>query len=189
MKRILLASLILALSTASNAGILIEPYIGYSINSGENGQSPKMEYEMNAPFIGGRLGYQSMGFMFGVDFNKGLESSLTLKVNGTEGDTDAEQQTIGAFVGYNLPALLRIWGGYYFSSKLEFTESNSEYKGSGFGVGVGYTGLPFVSLNLEYRTHTFDEAEFSDGSTASLSGASEVDFNQIMLSVSAPFDF
>lgn len=192
MKRLLLISALLLSSTAVHAGILIEPYVGYGIGSGEDSDSPKTEYDMNAPFIGGRLGYQALGFMAGLDFTKWMESELEGKTSLGTSTADADQQTIGAFVGYNLPALLRVWVGYYFSHKIEIQSGSSvgdEFKGGGYGLGVGFTALPMLSINLEYRMHTFDEHKnASSGSTSALNGSSEIDFNQIMISASLPLD-
>lgn len=192
MKRLLIISVLLLSSSAANAGILIEPYVGFGIGSGEDGDTPKTEYDLNSPFIGGRLGYQALGFMAGLDYTKGMESDFESKTSGTTSKVDGDQQTIGAFVGYNLPALLRVWVGYYFSHKIEVQSGSSvgdEFKGGGYGLGVGFTALPLLSINLEYRMHTLDEyKDASTGSTSALNGNNEIDFNQIMISASLPLD-
>ena len=51
----------------------------------------------------------------------------------------------------------------------------------GYGLGIGFTGLPFVSLNLEIEALNYD-AE-SSGVETDYSVASTI------LSVSMPFDF
>jgi len=190
MKRLLLIGTLLLSATTAQADLLIEPYLGFGISSGENGASPKTEYSQNSPFIGGRLGYQVIGLMAGLDYTKGMEGDFERKTNGSTSKADVDQQTLGLFVGYNLPIMLRAWVSYYLSSKLEFQSSSAvgdQYKGGGYGVGVGFTGLPLVSLNLEYRMLSFDEYKnASTGNTSSLSGNSEIDYNQLMLSVSIP---
>lgn len=192
MKRILIAFLFL-LSTSAYAGLLIEPYLGFSIGSGEDGENPKTEYSQNTPLYGARLGYQVLGFMAGLDYSKGMESEFENKVTGgTTTKPDATQQTFGIFVGYNLPIMLRAWVSYNFASKISIesgADVGDEFKGGGYALGVGFTGLPFVSLNLEYRMNTFDEYKTaSTGVTSALNGAGEVDYNQILLSVSLPVD-
>ena len=187
MKRLLIASLFLFASSAQ-AGFLLEPYAGLSFGSGENSATIKTEYDYNAPMLGARAGYQYLGLMFGLDYSMGMDQ----KTAGSTVTADVSQSTLGLFVGYNLPVMLRAWAAYYLNTSLEVeagTSVGDEFNGKGYGLGVGFTGLPFVSLNLEYRMMTFDEyKDKSAGSTATLSGASEIDFNQILLSVSLPLD-
>lgn len=191
MKKILCAFL-LFISTSIQAGILIEPYIGLNFASGEDGQTLKTDYDQSSPFIGSRLGYQTLGFMFGLDYTKGMESDLEIKTTSSTVKQDADQSTLGLFVGYNLPVMLRAWAAYYVTTTIELQSGvnvGDEYKGSGYGLGVGFTGLPLVSLNLEYRMMTFDELkDNSTGLKSTLSGTNEIDYNQVMLSVSLPLD-
>lgn len=191
MKRILLASLFL-FATSAQAGFLIEPYVGFGISSGENSNTAKVEYDQTAPFLGARVGYQTLGFMFGLDYTKGMEADFDTKVGSVTSTTDLDQSTFGVFVGYNLPVMLRVWGAYYFDTTLEQQSgagTGDEISGNGIGLGAGFTGLPFVSLNLEYRMMTLDESkDNSTGTTTKLTGTDEVDYNQIMLSVSLPLN-
>ncbi|MBH48855.1 MAG: hypothetical protein CME71_11870 [Halobacteriovorax sp.] len=191
MKRLLIASLFLFASSAQ-AGLLVEPYVGINLASGENGASPKTEYDQTAPFLGARLGYQTFGFMFGLDYTKGMEGDFETKFGSTTSTVDSAQSTMGAFIGYNLPVMFRVWGAYYFDTTLEQksgTGTGDEISGSGLGLGAGFTGLPFVSVNIEYRMMTMDEfKDKATGVTSTLSGTSEIDYNQILLSVSLPLD-
>lgn len=191
MKRILFALTLFTCSVA-NAGLLVEPFVGFNIASGEDGANPKTEYDQSAPFYGARLGYQVMGLMAGLDYTKGMEAELEEKTGSNTSRADVDQQTMGIFVGYNLPVMLRAWVAYHFSSKLEYQNTaavGDELKGKGYGLGVGFTPLPLVSLNLEYRMLTFDEYKnASTGTTTALSGVNEIDYNQIMFSVSVPLD-
>lgn len=190
MKGVLFACLF-AFSITANAGFLIEPYLGYSISSGEDGMAPATKWEQTALFFGARLGYQALGFMGGLDFAHGMEAEIEETSGGTVTKVDVDQNTFGAFFGYNFPIMLRVWGAYYFSSVLGVQSGaglGADIKGSGYGLGVGYTGLPFVALNLEYRRLTFDEAESVTGQTIKFTSEEEQDFNQIMLSLSIPFD-
>lgn len=191
-KRILIAFLFL-LSTSAYAGLLIEPYLGFSIGSGEDGQNPKTEYSQNTPFYGGRLGYQAFGLMAGLDYSKGLEGDFETKTAGSATTkADATQQTFGVFVGYNFPIMLRAWVSYNFASKISIesgAEVGDEFKGGGYAFGLGFTALPMLSINLEYRMNTFDEYKTaSTGVTSALNGTEEIDYNQILLSVSLPLD-
>jgi len=192
MKR-LLCALTLFISSQAQAGILFEPYAGFSFGSGEDAVAPITKYEQNAPFLGARLGYQILGAMAGLDYTMGMESDIESTTSGVTDKYDADHQSLGVFVGYNLPIMLRGWVSYYLSSKVSFNSgaaNGDELKGSGSGFGLGLTPLPLLSMNLEYRMHTFDEAkDGTTGTTTKLSGASAIDYNQIMFSLSLPLDF
>lgn len=177
-------ALILMTTQMASAALLIEPYIGHKIiTDGEQGST---EYETNGLAFGGRLGYQQLGLMGGIDFNT---SSFDLKTTTSTATTesDASSNDLGLFVGYNAPILVRAWATYFLSSTLDFKDSaNTEYKGSGYALGLGYTGFPFLSVNFEYRQKTFEEAD-SDSGSSSL--GTDADINEILLSVSLPLTF
>ena len=99
--------------------------------------------------------------------------------------------------------MFRVWGTYFLKNKLEFDSStataasddSTEITGKGFALGAGFTGLPFVALNLEYRSITYDEIKQRDGTKITLPysmGGSvvmnEIEAKDIVLSVSVPFD-
>ena len=98
---------------------------------------------------------------------------------------------MGAFVGFEFPILLRVFGTYYFSDEQETdstnltTVSQKSSKGSGIALGAGYTGLPFLALNVEYRSFNHDESTNYNGDTADLT--TDNTFTEIMFSISLPF--
>ena len=178
MKKLLLAMII---TVSASAGLLVEPYLGYEIGSGEAGST---DYTFNTSVLGGRVGYTMLGLMGGIDYSLGMESDLEGKTGGVTGKTKYSQDSLGLFVGYELPILLRAWATYYLSTNLERqegTDKGKEYSGDGLGLGVGFTGLPFVSLNLEYRMMSYDEY---DGTAL----ANKIDMNFVMVGVSLPLD-
>jgi hypothetical protein len=63
------------------------------------------------------------------------------------------------------------------------------FLGSAIKVGAGFTGLPFIAINLDYILSTF--SSYTDTSNHSLGGSgsiySSATANTIMLSVSLPF--
>ncbi len=181
------------------SGILIEPYLGFrAIGDGERiTTGTTIDYSYQGPVYGARVGYQTLGFMFGLDYSRStfnLKSDTTMAGVTVKSENDYSGYQFGAFVGYNLPILLRAWAGYYFDSKYEDKDGSNtgdNYTGKGMALGVGFTGLPFVSLNLEIRRMTFDE--FEDASlltnrTTTLNGDNRLRSNEIILSVSVPFD-
>ena len=124
---------------------------------------------------GARLAYTQLGFMAGVDFGM---RNLTYDKSGFE---DSTNQDIGLLVGYEFPVLLRVWGAYLLDSSLK-AEDSSKITGSGFKLGVGYTAMPLVSINLEMINNTYDKV-----GSATLSPKGEL--QTYMLSVSVPFGF
>jgi len=183
-------SLVLTLSLfvvsfSANAGLLVEPTLGYMI-SGEYDSGGTTKPDIGGMMYGARAGYGMMGFHVGAEYTM---ASLTYEANSTE--TDYKGSYMGAFVSYEFPVMLRAWATYYFSAKHELDETvaaGSVYAGSGMGFGVGFTGLPFISINLEYRTLTFDELEDAVSPLSNGTLNPEHDATAFILSVSAPFD-
>ena len=185
--------LVLLLSTQSNAGVLIEPFLGYGLGSGEVSQtSPSIDTKSDGMQFGARLGYQYLGLMGGLEYRK---TSGSYKYDGpatNQVDADVSGTEIGAFIGYNLPILMRAYVGYSFSSTWELDKNSwrggngDELSGNTTTFGVGFTGLPFVSLNLEYRMISFDK--FIDSSNNSAESTVDESVNEIVLGVSIPFD-
>jgi hypothetical protein len=63
--------------------------------------------------------------------------------------------------------------------------NNDELSGNTTTLGVGFTGLPFVSLNLELRMISLDK--FKDVSTG-LEYTRDYSANEVVLGVSLPLD-
>ncbi|MFA6239122.1 MAG: hypothetical protein WC635_17415 [Bacteriovorax sp.] len=141
-------------SFSAKASLLIEPHIGYNVTGNADYSPDKTKY--NGPQYGGRLGVQFVGLMTGLDYT---HSTFTHKTTaGNIGEADQKRDQIGVFAGYNFPILLRFWGGYYFSDKITQTSGATYWaKGSGTEFGLGFTGLPFLSINAQYRTSTYDK--------------------------------
>ncbi len=193
----------LIISTSAKAGILLEPYVGFQFGSlDQNNVSGTQsgQFNNNTMFYGSRLGYQSFGVMFGADFQLGTGSLEVDEPNslasalGSSKESDIKVQKIGAFIGYNLPVMFRFWISHFFSAKAELTNNGGyfgdnadEYKGSETNIGLGWTGLPFLSVNLEYRMTSYDE--FFNSSTSNTSSlTNKIEGNSFAVSVSFPFD-
>lgn len=170
-------ALMAALIPSANASLLIEPHLGYIVSGKTTFQNNEWKY--TGPQYGARLGVQYLGVMGGLAYT---HSSYDLKVGGAKEKT--KQDEIGLFVGYNAPILLRAWVGYFPSAKAKL-DSGSEFKGNTTELGLGFTALPFVSINLSYRMLSFDEVTAS-GLTGTLNP--EYDPKEIVLGVSLPFN-
>lgn len=182
-KKFKLPVLLLALglfANISNAALLVEPHLGYNVSgTGDNGGST--EYDYNGPQYGLRLGYQNLGFMAGLDYTRS-SFDMENKSPSSTSTTEMEANEWGFFVGYNFPILIRAWGAYYFSNTTKNKTTNSEATGNTKELGVGFTALPFLSLNLMYRMIALDEYKASTGAKSDI----DVSINEIVLGVSLP---
>lgn len=176
MKKLIMLTLMLGLSTNAFAGFLIDPYVGTgslvgafdAANAAAEGNDVKDAEESMTAF-GSRLGYSFLLLSAGVDYQMAT--------------IDGETQTnTSAFVGVDLPILFRFWAEYFLSSTYELDDFDVEFQ-DGYGLGIGFTGLPFVSLNLE--------AQYLNYELDSNVGGLKYDFATVsyLLSVSLPLDF
>lgn len=161
--------------SSAHADLLIEPYLGYHLGSYKSGSTTT---DQSGVSFGARLGYQQLGFMAGLDYMTGKWTDKDTPKN------DVTPSNLGLFVGYNFPVMLRAYGVYGIanSTKVESSGSSTKLEGSPqIKIGVGFTALPIVSINLEYMSATFDKANgntFTPNITSSMYG----------VTVSAPFD-
>lgn len=162
-----LSLLILSLGLSLNANAFIfEPFVSYE--SGENEDNE----DVTGTAFGLRLGGSTLGFIYGLEYQTG-----SVTVDSTP-EVDLDFTDMGLFAGYEFPILIRAYATYYISHKAD--QGANELEGSGgMKLGVGYTGLPFIAINFEKMTRTYDER---DG--VALSTDSETD--SYMISVSLP---
>jgi len=165
-------------SEKSRAGLLLEPYAGIHFNSKVGIKSTNDSESVSGSAVGGRLGFQNLGLMLGLDAKMG-----TYKISNQSTNDELKYKEYGFFIGYDFPILLRVWGEYIFSGTGELNDSKGEYsKISGTKLGIGYKIIPFVSLNLEIGNTTYKDYEFDAGGKST----NQVDFNTYLLSLSIP---
>ena len=174
MKKLLsTAGLLLFLfSTDTKGSLLVDPYIGYLVNQSEQtvtigASTGTADFTTTGTQMGARVGWQKLGLMLGGEFaySPTLTQELTAFLgsetsSGTE--TDYSGTYMGVFVGYDFPLLLRAWATYFFNVTYSPDGSGDDLDASGTSLGVGFTGLPFVSLNAEYRTISYDNSAIED---------------------------
>ncbi len=187
MKKILVLFSLLTFSSASYSGVLLEPYYG-TIFNGEledndctNGDCTE---GIKGSAMGARVAYKMLGLFAGVDYRTStyeLEDSGDLKNGGR----------MALLVGYEMPILLRFWMSYGLSndytlkSKTSGNELEYEVK-SDITLGVGYSVIPFLSLNLEIASTKFEKANNKTWNTKS---SIDVDTRALIFSVSSPISF
>lgn len=175
MKKLLLVfALVLGFTSVSQADILVEPYLGY-----EMGKTKNSDGKFDGSQLGLRLAYAAPIFFWGgLDYTMGVSATAKPDVGAND---DGKRSTLYGVVGVDFPILFRAWVGYGFMNEIKF-DTAGKVKGKATKVGVGFTGLPFVSLNLEYVNEKFDEGD---------AGTIDPEFenNSYVLSVSLPLEF
>ena len=186
-RNVLMGFCILGIFTLTNAhaSFLIEPHLGYNI-SGGTASYLGSKYDYSGAQVGARLGMQSFGLMGGLDYtHAGFDLKQTNLTSQASATTPATQEEIGVFLGYNAPLLLRAWLGYYFSTKMTFSNTITSYfKGTTTEIGVGFTPLPLISLNVVYRMVSFDKGHTAAAGDYTIAYAPK----EIVLGVSVPFN-
>lgn len=191
MKQFLTAlAFVFGISSAAQAGILIEPYLGYEMgNVKSTSATPGSAEETdtaNGVGYGLRLGYKFLIPWVALDYTAG--SGKTKDDAGVE--SDATKSALGAVVGANLP-LVRFWAGYGFSNTLTFKETagDTKFKGTYTKVGLGFGFIPFVSLNAEYIINNYNKIELPVyGERDKSEFFSSLKHDAVFISISAPFN-
>ncbi|GIL17869.1 MAG: hypothetical protein BroJett040_16200 [Oligoflexia bacterium] len=167
----------LVISTQAQAAFHIDPFLGYETGKFKSATS---ESDLSGTGFGARIGYSILGFSMGGEYY-----GASLKAKGTNGaaDTDLTDTDMGVFVGYQFPVLVRAYLTYYASSSAKIT--GAEFTGSGgTKIGIGYSGLPFVTINLESIARKYNKVK-PDG-FPSVDSTNES--NTTVLSISVPFN-
>lgn len=177
----LLLALFFLSAVPARAGLLIEPVVGFNMGTKLDFQGGESYSGGKGLGYGGRLGFQKLGLQLGVDY---LKSSIDM--NDDDIKRNVKMDEWAAFIGYEFPVLFRVYAGYIFSAKGESKVALGSLDledGSGTKLGVGFTGIPFLDINLEYRSGTFDNQK-----TAGVKSSKDVDYNSLLLSLSLPLN-
>lgn len=180
----ILSTLVLVLFTSSAwAGIYLEPYVGYEggtikgdVNDSTNGDT-EIDYKAKGATFGGKLGYSLLLFAGGLDYMSG-------SLKGTSGNTDYNDDTFkdtdfGAFLQFSVPLLFKLSATYFFDSK---AKGDYTYKGNGSKIGIGFTMIPFLSINVDVINISYDK-------TNAPVNTFSADLKALMVGVSVPLDF
>ena len=175
-KLLVICAVVFGLAGVSHAGVLIEPYVGYE--SGTLTSKTGGDGKVTGSQYGLRLAYKlPVMFWLGVD---GTMGKITVKPDNGGASVDWDRTMFSAVAGVNFPILLRGWVSYGFSNEVK--TDNSKMKGNSMKVGLGYSPIPFVSLNVEYLSETFTDVE-TGGVTASTDSKN----SGYIVSLSVPF--
>lgn len=175
--RILLALVATMVASSAQAGFMIDPYIGIGQTKTELDVAGDNENTSSDTYFGSRVGYSFILVSAGIDYQ-------ITKGEDSDGD-DANLNSLSAFVGVDLPILFRFWAEYFLSSSFDSDTDGVDFTfKDGYSVGIGFTGLPFVSINLELQAMNY-EAEFDNFPNNEF----DLTVGSTILSVSLPLDF
>lgn len=179
--KLFIISLIIFFSLLAQAGLYIEPYLGYDSATSQgdvNQTAPATQVipvntEDTGLRYGTRFGLTSGEWAYGLDI---LTGELTDRSDSKSTHTD-----IGVFASYRHNKKYVFNLGYVASSAIKVVDS-LELKGSGFRFGVGFIVHPRVHFTLDYLMTTYTEVNISGAeATADLTKGSAV------LGISFPF--
>ena len=194
-KLISLLTLSFCLISTANAGFMVEPYAGFALAGTIEQASiiPTVGTYSGVQF-GGRVGFSMLGLMGGATYNMATATDYEFTRATVTATDSAKRSDLGLFVGYELPIMFRVWGSYYLDTKLEavsnvgtsFIDTTETWNGTGYGLGVGFTGLPFVSLNVEYKSFTYKDQNDTDAIPVNSVFTPEFTGKEIFVSISLP---
>lgn len=186
-----IAIIAMVIGFQANAGVLVEPYIGYDQSTMKNttvggvsdgATNSGLDY-------GARFGYRfSQGFWAAAEYAAGSGKSKSDTAGAT--DSDYSKTALGAVFGYNT-GRWNFWAGYGFSDTLTVKQSGSadvDITGTSLKVGAGFRATPNVSVNLEYMMPKYTKMKSSGMEFDIDTIYSKFDTSGTMLSVSFPFD-
>jgi hypothetical protein len=163
-------------SWSARANFHVEPYLGIPVtgqikNTNDATPAASFEADLGGTAFGARLGWGMLGFAAGLEYQMSKYKFKSPKnaLGVTNGDENADGTDLGFFVGFSFPILLRIYATYFIDSQLAYTipgtTNKAEHAGTGYKLGVGYTGIPipFLSVNLEIQANAYDEDDALSG--------------------------
>lgn len=168
--RFIILSMLLVLPMQALATIHLEPYLGfgnsnYSIEIDGDDDSDDSTFKA----MGAKLGYGMLGFDAGIDYEIDTDAAFT-------------RSSLSAYAAFEFPILFRIWAEYVLSSNTDLDDVDTNLGlVSGSSLGVGFTGLPLIHLNLEIENTIYDGEDNGQDY--------EVKWVSYLLSVSFPLDF
>ena len=197
MKHLIAAIVATLISANAMAGILIEPYLGYESGAmpatanADNFDGLDASGKTSGSVAGMRLGF-TFAFMLWLALDASNENG-NFKYSGlsTIGeDSKFDRSTSWLTVGFDFPILFRAWAGVGSVSRMNFkSDSDITLNGGSTKVGLGFTGLPFLSVNLEYIMNTYDKINTKDTKDGKVKDVfSDLKDNHVVLSVSLPLD-
>jgi hypothetical protein len=174
-------ALVFMAQTRAEAGVLIEPYIGYQATLTDikfgagagalDGQSLKVD--------GAGVGFGlRAGFALPLVFVALDYSMVTLKPTIKEKPAawttplgDQSRTSLGVTAGLDFP-IVRPYVGFIFDDQAK--DDTSTNMGSGFKIGIGFSLVPKLKLNAEYQSVTYTKAKSTSGTETTFNATQSI---------------
>lgn len=184
----------LTISTTAQAGLMLEPYLGYQTTA-VDAKFKTLDLDAGGANqgvgFGLRAGYSLIMAWFALDYMMVPNGKFKPANELVMSEADYSRSDLWLTAGIDLPVLLRFWGGYGLMNTATFKDSSGDSKltgGSHMKFGLGFTGLPLVSLNLEYLMHEHKKIDAGGTETSTSDIYKTFKESGMLLSVSVPFD-
>ena len=169
----------------ASAGILVEPYLNYVATGYEydmTGVSTEKLVMINTgTLFGARLGLTFGPAFIAADYETGSQKFAVDDAPPPYDQLSSSSDTVtnmGIAVGIDVPVMpLR------FYAKMISKATIDKLEGSGTAFGIGLTFLPFVDINIEYRSITYDDVDMG----IPLTSAQDIDVKGLAFGISVPF--
>lgn len=166
----------------AHAIVYFEPYAGFqsgktsmtttAVTNGVPGTPTKSDDNESGGTYGAKAGFSFLMLAFGGEY---------LHENGASG---FGVESVGGFARVGL-GILGLHAAYFPSTTMK--DSTSTIKGTSTKVGVGFSFLPFIALNIDYiqsTMKTIDVSGLASGSIVNIDGTS----SRTMVSLSVPIN-
>jgi len=172
------------LAGQTHASVLVEPYLGLSI--GAQGKtrinSATYDYSFSSATYGGRVGYEYLGVMAGIDYSHQDFTMVRVGPGRSTTKPNASRNQVGIFVGYDFPFLLRGWATYFLGGQMDLG-SEKFSNGRGLELGLGFKALPFLSFNLSLRNIEYYKYTTTTPATY---GSNKLKISEVIFAASIP---
>ncbi len=180
------------------AGILFEPYVGYTMGNYKvtgaathpdvSQQNLTTSGSVDGFSYGGRLGWIYGSFFVSGEYQA---ARAQLKLDGANESTNWMNTSIFGILGIEFAMGLRAFAGMTVvphESEISTVPERSKYIGSAKKVGIGYRYRVPFALNAEYVMYEFEEFQIGTLKGKSKERFNKFDYSAVILSISFPFE-
>lgn len=194
MKRLVTTlAMLVGFSGVANAGILLEPYVGYESGSliFIDATDVQSKFTNTALDAGLRLGFRSGGFWLAAE---GMASTGGKSKPEVGPDMAFSGTTLFASMGYDFSTRVRLMAGYGFQDSLTVKDDTGPdttyFGGMAAKVGLGFYILPHAALNVEYVMRDYKKVKVNDTEqTITDAGGKSMKSSAVLVTLSFPVTF
>ncbi|MGZ3722509.1 MAG: outer membrane beta-barrel protein [Bdellovibrionales bacterium] len=183
----------------AQAGLLFEPYGGYSVGSTSKKYSAAYPVgslagtnesaSVNGFAYGGRVGFLLQHFVIVAAEYQAINAKEKADTATTQ--TNWTQHTMFATLGFQAPRGFRLMGSYGFDAQADeaTTPDPTHYKGTALKFAIGWHLPTTMALNLEYTIYKYTDTTTNSVNAKIADGYEKYDYSTVMATISFPFDF